>query len=205
MSVVRLGRRGAGGPGCCGTRLDAYSSGPLEPTVPSRPDQGRSRTGPASRRRRKEPDEDEDDFWENRRWRGRPYSRSSAQSKVVGPGTLLQVYGGLLCLGAVLFCVAGGLVAFAEDMKDRGPVAFACGIGAVACLVVGPIVLAGGTRMKALRSYGLVLTSVILVFVIGILTCVPAAVIGIWPLVVLLDGEVKAAFDESAQGELLQE
>jgi hypothetical protein len=192
----------------CGALLDAYAGEPPGPVPPRRPVEGPYREGRAPRRGRAEPDrddvEDEDDSWEERRWRRRPYSRSSALSKVTGPGTLLQVYGGLLCLGAVLLCLTGGVVAFAEDVKDRGPLALVCGIGAVACLVVGPIILAGGTRMKALRSYGLALTSVILVFLIGLLTCVPAVVIGVWPLVVLLDGNVKAAFEESTEGEGLR-
>jgi hypothetical protein len=62
-------------------------------------------------------------------------------------------------------------------------------------LVGGAIVLLGGLRLYALRSYPLVLTAAILVVVIGFLACQPLALAGIWPLVVLMDSEVKSAFD----------
>jgi hypothetical protein len=54
--------------------------------------------------------------------------------------------------------------------------------------------------MLKLRSYALAMTAVVFTFVIGFLACLPLMLVGIWPLVVLLDAEVKACFDRPEAG-----
>jgi hypothetical protein len=116
--------------------------------------------------------------------RGQP----EALARVRGPGTLLQVYGVLLAIAGAALPV---LAVFTGD-----PVAFAlCVAGCALCMTIGGFTYLGGTRMKALRSYGLALAAVVLTFVVAVLACVPLVVVGIWPLAVLMDGRVKESFD----------
>jgi len=123
--------------------------------------------------------------------------RNRALSKVQGPGILMQLCGGLLVLTGVGLGIGIPFAIAAPDLSDDdriGLMVVCCG-GAPLCMLFGALTLWGGTRMKSLRSYGLALTSVIIIFVLGFLICIPAALIGIWPLIVLLDSEVKACFD----------
>jgi hypothetical protein len=120
--------------------------------------------------------------------------RDQALEKVKGPGILLQIMGILWVLTAISL---PALALFVKE-QDRGPVIMFCLVCEVFLLPVGIITWLSGSRMKALRSWGLVLTSVILTFVMGILFCMPLALVGIWPLVVLLDANVKNCFDRPA-------
>src|SRR5205807_657149 len=83
----------------------------------------------------------------------------------------------------------------AEDAKSQGA-AVMFGSGGVG-LVASLIIILGGLRMRALRSYGLAVTGSVL----ALLPCVTCTGccglgqgIGIWALVVLLKPEVKALF-----------
>lgn len=126
-------------------------------------------------------------------------NRVLAQSKVQGPGILLQIYGVLVCL-AGFACLALIPLAFAQPNVDDQ-----IGLTVVACLGVafgvplGAVTLWGGTKMKRLQSYGLAMAAVVITFVIGFLVCPIAIIAGIWPLVVLLDAEVKACFGTLAK------
>lgn len=112
----------------------------------------------------------------------------------------MQIYGGLLVVGGIV--LAGFLPLIVHDMpRDEQPVMLVIlGICAFFCLAVGAFTFWAAMRMKALRSYGVAMAAVVVMFLIGFLACLPAMLIGIWPLVVLLDGEVKACFDRPDAG-----
>jgi hypothetical protein len=152
----------------------------------------------------REPDDDrsaewspEDDRDELPRPRRRRPRRSVALDKVSGPAVLLMVYG-VLCLVAAPALLVAGVLAASQKRPDPAALAL-CLLGAVLCLAAGGLVLVGGIRMKALGNYGLAMASVIVVFVVGLVICAPVALVGIWPLIVLLDPEVKASFDQPAE------
>jgi len=63
-------------------------------------------------------------------------------------------------------------------------------------LVIGLIIIVAGHRMRKLQSYPLAMTATALLFVAAI-GCAPLALLGIWPLIVLLDADVKWAFSKS--------
>ncbi|MBN2432012.1 MAG: hypothetical protein JXQ27_11070 [Acidobacteria bacterium] len=85
---------------------------------------------------------------------------------------------------------------------------FASGIGlllSVFALVMDGFIIFGAVRMRQLRSYGLAVAAAIL----SLIPCLssPCFVLGvpfgIWSLVVLLNGEVRAAFRETPSAETL--
>jgi hypothetical protein len=141
------------------------------------------------------PDDEEEDELPQPRWR-RP-RRSVVLEKVQGPAVLLMVYGALCLVVAAGLLVLAPVLAL-QKKPDPGAVAIFA-VGGPLLLAAGGLTLAGGIRMRVLRNYGLVLASVIVTFVVGILTCIPMVAVGIWPLVVLLDPEVKASFDREAE------
>ena len=60
----------------------------------------------------------------------------------------------------------------------------------------------GGYRMRQLRSWGLALTATILVFVaggMGGLIGLLLMLLGIWPMIVLVDNKIKRAFQLEAE------
>jgi hypothetical protein len=122
--------------------------------------------------------------------------RNRALSKVFAPAIFMQVYSGLLMLGA--FALAA-IAPFVLDEIPRNEQPFfigVIGVGVFLGLVLGGFSYFAGMRMRTLRSYTLVMAAVIAIFGIGLLTCLPLVFLGIWPLIVLLDGEVKACFDK---------
>jgi hypothetical protein len=123
--------------------------------------------------------------------------RNRALGKIQGPAILMQIYGVLLGLGGVGCLVAAPFIVPAMEGEDQIVLSVFMGIGMLG-IPFGLLTLWAGTRMKALRSYGLAMTAVVLIFVIALLACVPAVIVGIWPLVALLDAEVKASFDKPA-------
>ena len=125
--------------------------------------------------------------------------RGRALAKVKGPAILMLIYSSLLGLGGIAM---GAFIPFIlEDMnRDEGPVMLVIlGVGVFLCLAAGAFNFWAGLRMMKLRSYALAMTAVVFTFIIGFLTCLPLLLVGIWPLVVLLDSEVKACFDQPEQ------
>jgi hypothetical protein len=187
----------------CGVTVEVPEDAPLEkarcgqcgvPLAPARrDDRVTRRAARASARPRREPD-DEDDELPQPRWR-RP-RRSAVLAKVTGPAILLMVYGGVCLVAAAGLLVLLPLIAF-HKRPDPGALAV-CVLGVPLTLIAGGLTIAGGLRMRTLRNYGLVMASVIAVFVVGLLLCIPLAAVGIWPLIVLQDPEVKACFDREA-------
>jgi predicted Zn finger-like uncharacterized protein len=157
------------------------------------------REPPRPRRRGFEEDEDHDRWDVRRRRRG---GREYALSRVQGPGTLLQVYGGLCVLAGVgLFLLAVyGVVQLNQNLtpgarEDAIMFTVLGGLGTLFSGGLGALTCWAGTRMKNLRSYGLAMTVTILTFVAGFLVCLLVALVGIWPLVVLSDSAVREEFE----------
>jgi hypothetical protein len=133
-------------------------------------------------------EEDEDD-------RFRQGWRDEALALVKIPGLILQIMGVLDVLAGLSLPV----LAMKVDTQERGVVLLICLVGTLILLPAGILTYLGGSRMKALRSYGLALTGVIINFVVSLLFCTPLVLVGIWPLVVLLDSNVRENFRAAAE------
>ncbi|MBC7855850.1 MAG: hypothetical protein IAF94_20675 [Pirellulaceae bacterium] len=98
--------------------------------------------------------------------------------------------------------LAGFLPLIVHDMpRDELPIMLGLlGVCIFFCVAVGAFTFWAAMRMKALRSYSLAMSAVVVTFLVGFLACLPAMILGIWPLIVLLDGEVKACFDRPDTG-----
>lgn len=133
--------------------------------------------------------------------------RRDARRRVQGPAALLIGVGilvslvGLLAFGGLAVAASGA--AGWNNPWDEEAIFLAVmgGVAALAAFVLGPIMILGGQRMRQLRSYSLAMTATVLVFVTGFLVCTPLALAGIWPLVVLLNADVRLAF-QFKDGEL---
>lgn len=64
-------------------------------------------------------------------------------------------------------------------------------------LAIGITIIVGGVKMKNLQSYGLSMTAAILTVVPIFTCCCYGMPIGIWAIVVLMSGDVKAVFRRS--------
>ncbi len=180
-------------------RVEQPAAPPAAPrtAVQSWRDEPEEREPPRPPRR----DIDEDARWDVRHRGGRAY----ALSRVHGPGILLQVYGILWLLGAAGLLVLAGYGMMQLTGSPNQPLSSGAredaiamcvlgGLGGLFSGVLGALVWWGGTRMKALRSYGLALTAVILTFILGAAICIVLCAVGIWPLVVLCDAGVREEF-----------
>jgi hypothetical protein len=151
---------------------------------------------PKRRRRRWE----EDEYPRRRRRlsiRKTGLTRQEALNKVRIPGTILQIFGVLLILAGLGSFVA---LPFATQVEDDVEVLLVVlAVTGIVGLPGGFIVFLGGTRLKQLRSRGLVLAAIILTFVIAVLICNPAILVPIWPLVVYQDVTVKEHFDRPVE------
>jgi hypothetical protein len=159
------------------------------------------------RGRRQEDDEDYDDD-DYGRWSNRPIRRRSLaaiRSKVAPPAIFLMVYSVLLILCGLGAAALAGFGAWRissapkqfpqSDKEDAVMMVVIGGMCAVVAFLAGPIILWGAIRMNALRSYGLAMTATILSSAVGIFVCIALTLVGIWPLVVLLDPDVREAFN----------
>jgi hypothetical protein len=121
-----------------------------------------------------------------------PMGREQALAKVRGPGITLIVYG--LLWGALGLLLP--LALFAEDFRQDEVAQVMIPVLAGLAMVIGAFTVFCGTRLMALRSYTLIMVGVVLTVVAGILICPLLAIAAIWPLVVLLDNQVKQHFGE---------
>lgn len=58
----------------------------------------------------------------------------------------------------------------------------------------GAFILYAGSSMQRLSNYGLVLGAIVFGMVSSFFTCMPLCLLGIWPLVVMLDPTVRDSF-----------
>jgi hypothetical protein len=123
-------------------------------------------------------------------------SREMALEKVRGPALMIQVLGWLLVIAAI----PAAALYFVVD-HDQHPVSAVVSFGAApVALLLGAFTIYCGGQLKTLRSYYLVLVSVIVMLVAGLLVCPLLALPGIWPMIVLLDSGVKANFGARTTG-----
>jgi predicted Zn finger-like uncharacterized protein len=169
-------------------------------------------------RSRYDDDFDDDDFDDRlyRIRRNNAYSRSEALARVSGPSIFLMIYGAfwiLVGVGCALAAVWAASVLAARGNNTTGlsksdavPTLVLCSIGAVIGFAFGTLMVIGGFRMRKLRSWGLALTATILCFVIGGmggLIGVLLMLLGLWPLIVLVDSKIKRAFQAEVDGQAL--
>jgi hypothetical protein len=117
-------------------------------------------------------------------------SREVALAKVRGPALTIQALGWFL----VLVAIPSAALYFVVD-HDEHPITVAITFGvAPIALLCGAFTVYCGSQLKALRSYSLVMASVVIMLVVGLLVCPLLALPGIWPMIVMLDSGVKAHF-----------
>jgi hypothetical protein len=151
-----------------------------------------------------------------------PPDDAAVRERVQMPAVFLIIVGALNLFGGG-YCLLNGLVAlrmpveeFQRQMARQNPQAIKqmeqmgwspegvlaaiaygfIGVGAVGALLALLTIL-GGVRMMQLRSYGLVVFVSILTMLPGISTsacCCLGEGVGLWALIVLLNGEVRSAF-----------
>lgn len=149
-------------------------------------------------------------------------SRSRAMSRTNVPGILLIVVGVINIFGALYFIANGGYSALNPEkaaeggemiskMFDKSGAAAKQDPEQIKMMGVGYVVLGllslvgcfitimGGVRMRSLQSYSLamlgsVISAIPCISCLG--CCAIGEIVGIWAVVVLLNQEVKAAFQQ---------
>ncbi len=132
-----------------------------------------------------------------------------AMDKVKGPAISLMVVAGLSFVLEILNILAnllGVSLMGAQDMSQfegmkgmewLAPLmsgGFVVIFGVIGLAAMG-LIFFGAMKMKALESYGLAMTAAILSMIPCFTVCCLGIPFGIWALVVLLNDEVKSAFD----------
>lgn len=119
--------------------------------------------------------------------------RARSLAKVYIPAILMQVFGVLIIVGSMAILSlpfwAGG------DMDEVALFVIFCFVATLG-IAAGVFTIVTAQWMKHLKGWGWALASVILSFVFSLLVCPLFFVIGIWPLIVLVDSEVHACFDQ---------
>ena len=110
-------------------------------------------------------------------------------------GAFLTLFGLVLLVGTVVALYRGTF--WPEPSSRHILLDFVWGIGVLAGVIVGPVIIVAAYRMEKLRSYGLALTGTVLLCVFGLVTCAPLALLGIWPLFALFNSDVRWAFTNS--------
>ena len=123
-----------------------------------------------------------------------PMLREQALAKVRGPAITLILCGLLWGLGGMLLPLA----LLTEEVQSDEVAQVMIPVLACLAILVGAFTIFCGTRLMALRSYTLIMVSVAVTAVAGIMICPLLAVPSIWPLVVMLDNNVKQHFGPAA-------
>jgi hypothetical protein len=128
-----------------------------------------------------------------------------AASRVAGPATALTVVMGIgiafAIIGVVFNLFMVGMGGFGADMRGRQdpfPFAFSGGINAATGAlqtIIGILVIVGAGKMRRLESYGFAMAAAVLAMIPCLSPCWCLGLpFGIWAIVVLSDGQVRAAF-----------
>ncbi len=120
-------------------------------------------------------------------------NREQALAKVRGPGITLILYGLLWGISGLLVPLALLADEFGQDEVAQVIIPVLAGLA----MVIGAFTVFCGTRLMALRSYTAIMVCVVVTIVLGFLICPLLAVAAIWPMVVLLDNQVKPHFGEA--------
>lgn len=119
----------------------------------------------------------------------------SAETKVASPALVLKVWGGFwlfLAMGLIALSIAAATTGRPGD--DSREAMFVFGTLGVLHLACGSMLLAGGICLGRLRAYGFVVAAIIFGMVSGFFLCLPFCLLGIWPLTIVFDPQVKQAF-----------
>lgn len=132
------------------------------------------------------------------------------KNKVLGPAIAFIAIGVLHVLFAIvgliapndpeemreLFAETEGLSSDQIDAFVSGMERFGVGFNVLA-MIVGALVVIAGARMIQMRGYGLAMTASIVALIPCLSPCCCLGIpFGAWALIVLLDKDVKAAFDQ---------
>ncbi len=128
-----------------------------------------------------------------------------AASRVAGPATALSVVMAigiaLAIIGTALNLFMVGFGGFGPDMRgpqDPFPFALSGGINAAMGAlqtIIGILVIVGAGKMRRLESYGFAMAAAVLAMIPYLSPCCCLGLpFGIWAIVVLSDGQVRAAF-----------
>ena len=123
-----------------------------------------------------------------------PMDREQALAKVRGPGITLVVYGLLWGIAGMLLPLALLAEEVADDEAQQVIIAVVAGLAFLA----GAFTVYCGARLMALGSYTLIMVCIRINLILGFTVCPLLAVAAIWPLVVLVDGQVKQHFSPAA-------
>ena len=125
--------------------------------------------------------------------------RQDPAGRVSAPAIGLMVTGGLSVLTTLVFMAmmaVGGAATFADpEMRDALP-----GIGvfmavSIVALILEVAIIFAGLQMRNLRSWWLSMIGSILAMLPCLPCCLLGLPIGIWAVIVLIDEDVKRAFD----------
>jgi len=121
--------------------------------------------------------------------------RTPAICLIVMSSLWLVVFTGITALYSLILVMSFAEPRFAGPRGEAvGIISMMIGVGVVG-VVMSVVALMGAVRMKNLRSYGLAMTSAIIMLIPCIWPCWFLSMpFGIWALVVLANGEVRAAF-----------
>jgi hypothetical protein len=122
----------------------------------------------------------------------------SAETTVASPALVMKVWGVfwmLLAMGLIAVAIAAATMGRPGDDSREAMLVF--GTLGVLFLVSGSLLLAGGICLGRLRAYGFVVATIIFGMISGFFLCLPFCLLGIWPLTVLFDPNVKQAFISS--------
>jgi hypothetical protein len=125
-------------------------------------------------------------------------------TRVSAPAIGLMVAGGLslaFTLFYVLIISLAGVAAIADKQTADALPGVGIMIGAaVIKLALDALTIYGAWQMRQLRNWGLSLTGAIVAMLPCSICCILGLPIGIWAVVVLIDGDVKRAFNGGAGG-----
>ena len=139
-----------------------------------------------------------------------PPSRSgSAKPKIMAPAIallIISMIGLLASLFNVVFALVGEPFApdpaapdWVNEMQKNSVGGFAAGLQAFFALL-NLVIMFGAIQMLRLKSWGASLVASILAMInFGTCCCVLGIPVGIWSLVILLQNDVRKAFEEAAE------
>lgn len=145
----------------------------------------------------------DEDYDEGGRFESVRFDERQVRGKVRGAGIFTQVLGALLVVVGLLAGIGGAVGALTIDVRNDDFVVVVMAAGtAILCLPLGVAAVWAGWRMTQLRSHGAATAVVVILLVIGFLACGVFAAVFLWPMIVLMDSKVKAAFRAVEEGRM---
>jgi hypothetical protein len=120
-------------------------------------------------------------------------------SRVSAPAVALIVTGALNAVTTLVwmgFLAIFGLAAISDpDAREALPGVGVWAVGSVIGLVMSAVMVYGGMQMRKLQSWGVCMAGTICAMLPCTSCCILGLPIGIWVIMVLIDGDVKRAFE----------